>query len=509
MSDCVIVVGGGHNGLTCAALLAKAGRRVTVLERRSTVGGLCAAEEFHPGYTAPGILHDTSMVRASVVSELSLASHGLKRGPKTPLVLAAPAAVGGGQSIELSDDREKTAASIAAVSKADGAAWSKYRGFLDRIGGFFSKMMDTEPPEVTRDDMGVLWHLFKVGFSLRRLGAADMSEVMRVPPMTAADWLREYFETERLVAGLAWDACASTWAGPHSPGTAATMLLSEAMRGQEVEGGPPALIEALTAACEAAGVMIRTEAEVTSIRVENGRCAGVTLADDTRLEGQVVSTLDPKRTVLELLAPAHTPPSLIHAMERYRARGTTAVVRLALTGLPEGAAKAMRIADDVDTLERAFDAVKYRRVADLPVLDVRFPTLSQPNLAPEGHHVVTILVRFAPYHLEGGWTDERRQNLGDSTIRVLERYTPGLKDLIEGHQVLTPADLERGHGLTGGHLYHGEHALDQLMSLRPVPACANHRTPIEGLYVGSGGTHPGGGITGGPGRLAAKAVTAD
>jgi phytoene dehydrogenase-like protein len=498
----VVVIGGGHNGLVCAALLARAGSRVTVVERRQELGGIAAADTFHPGYTANGLVYDTSLLRPKVIQALDLQSHGLElRSPASMVCVGAD-----GSSFAVHSE-------LSRISAEDGAAWRKYQAFLTRIRPFFARVLDSEPPEVTRDDAGVIWHLFKVGFSLRRLGANDMSEVMRIPPMTAADWLREYFTDDHLVASLALDASTGSWVGPHSPGTVTNLLLRGALRDREVVGGPMALIAALRKACEAAGVVIRTGAEVHRIRVKQGRAVGVTLADGSTFEGTVVSSCDPKRTLLALLDPADCPSSLARDIERYRMRGTVGVVRLALSGRFEVAGREgkrvewLRLAHSVDHVERAFDPIKYGQVSAAPALDVRIPTVSTPGLAPDGCEVVQVLARFFPYHRAGGWTDQGRAALGDSVVQTLETVSPGLSGQVIGRQVLTPLDLEEQWGLTEGHLFHGEYALDQLMSMRPVASCAGHRTPIDGLYLCGGGTHPGGGITGGPGILAAAAVT--
>jgi len=505
----VVVIGGGHNSLVCAAYLARAGRRVTVLERRSTLGGLASSSEFHPGYSVPGLLHDTSRVRPQVIKDLGLTGHGLALRDRRPSMYLPQA---DGPGILLHPDPAAAADELAKVSAADAKAFAEYCAFFKRIGGFFAKVMDTEPPEVTRDDLSTVWQLFKLGFGLRRLGADDMSEIMRVPTMTVADWLRERFENDLLVAGLAAPACFAGYVGPHSPSTTANLLIYESLRGPGVQGGPAALVSALEKACTAANAVIRTDAPVSRIRIESGRAVGVTLEDGTNVDGLVVSGCDPKRTLLSLVHPADLPSPLGHDVGNYRMRGTTAKVNLALSaaldfaGRPGQAFEAVRIADDVDTVERAFDAVKYRQTSEIPHLDIRVPTVSDSSLAPQGHHVASVIVHFTPYHRDGGWTDERRQALGDQVLARLKRYAPNLDEVLVGRQVLTPQDLEDEYGLTEGHIYHGEHALDQLVSMRPLASCAGHKTPVDDLYLCGGGTHPGGGISGGAGRLAAAAV---
>lgn len=507
MSFDVVVIGAGHNGLVAALQLARRGRRVAVFEARDVAGGLCAPREFHPGYRAPGLWHDTAGFRARVADELDLDSHGLAFRDSEPAVLAAG---GDGPGLLLSE------AEIAATSAHDAEAWAELRGFVDRVRGFVRSVLDAPPPPLDVSSLSGLWQLARRGLALRRLGRDDMTELMRAAPMCVADWLGERFETPALGAALALPGVQSTFMGPWSAGSAINLLFSECAADRSVAGGPAALAEALLAACREQEVEVRTGAAVARIRTANGRVTGITTAAGEDVDADVVAaSCDPKRALLELLEPGRLPLDVEESLRVVRARGTTAAVLLALDGPlefrgREGAAiERTRVAGGtVDELERAFDAVKYRRFSERPALDVRVPTVEDSSLAPAGHHVVSILASFAPREPDGGWSAERKQALGAAIIERLAESAPSLPDRIVAGTVLTPADLERDYGLTGGHLHHGEHALDQMLFMRPAPSCAHYRTPVDGLFLCGSGSHPGGGVTGVPGSLGAAAIAA-
>jgi phytoene dehydrogenase-like protein len=505
----VIVIGGGHNGLTAAGLLAKAGRKVLVLERRDRVGGLCAPEEFHPGYRMPGVLHDTASVRPHVLDALQLERHGLSlRSEELPVYLPKLDTPG----LLLFRDPALAAVEIRSFSTKDAQRYAEFRGFLSRVQGFFQRITDQRAPDLKDLSLGHLFEIAGSALALRRLPERDLLEVLRIGPMSIADWLNEWFETSFLKAGLAHQAISGNWLGPWSSGTVVTFLLSELSARREVIGGPAALVGALEAACRERAE-IRLGAAVARITLSSGRVRGVLLADGSEIEAPVVvSGTDPKRTFLQLMSPRDVPAGLADGMRNWRSRGTTAKIHLALNAPLEFAARpgakieAARTGDDLDELERAFDAVKYGEYSVNPVLDLRVPSISDPNLAPPGHHVVSILAHFAPYHLRGGWTQERREALGEAVVATLSRHAPTLRERLVWGEVLTPLDLEERLGITEGHIHHGEQCLDQLFSLRPLPSCSRHSTPVPGLYLASGGTHPGGGITCAPGSLAAAAV---
>jgi phytoene dehydrogenase-like protein len=506
----VIVIGGGHNSLTAAGLLAKAGRKVLVLEKRDRLGGLAAMEEFHPGYRVPGLLHDTASVRPSVIDALELQRHGLAlRHDEIPIFL--PLSSGGG--LHLQRNAVAAGTEIRNFSMEDASRYAEFQEFLERIRPFFLRVLDRPAPELAASGWGHLFELAGSALALRRLSQKDMIEILRIGPMSVADWLNERFEGSLLKAGLAQSAVLGTWMGPWSAGTVVNFLLDELRRGFEILGGPAALVAALEASCRSRGAEIRTGCAAARILIDSGRVRGVALQDGSEITaGIVVSGCDPKRTVLQLIDPRDIPSSMATAISHWRCRGTTAKLHLALSGplefsgRPGTRIEAARTGEELDDLERAFDAVKYDECSHVPILDVRIPTISDPSLAPEGHHVVSILASFAPYHLRGGWTEERRKSFGDAVVAALSKAAPSLSDRIVAGELLTPVDLEERYGITGGHIHHGEHALDQLFSLRPHPSCARQATPLPGLFLASGGTHPGGGITCASGALAAEAV---
>jgi len=498
----VIVIGGGHNGLATAALLAGNGRSVVVLERRAVVGGLAVGEEFHPGFTSIGLLHDTTGFRPGLVENLKLIE------PPPVFVAQDPA---DGSGLLLHHDPALAAGEIEAHSAADARRYDDYRRFIQRIRPFTRGLFDREPPALT-GDAASLWSLAGRGLALRRLGRSDMMELLRIAPMCLADWLNEWFETELLRCTLALPAIAGTRTGPWSPGTVANLLRLESMAGKAVAGGPKTVIDALEDAARQRGVDIRVQAEVRHIRTADGAVVGVTLSDGETIDaGVVAASCDPKQVFLKLLSPSVVTPKLNHQIDKLRCSGTTAKVDLALRGPLRFACREdleiehARICTTINDMERAFDETKYRRYSRQPVLDVFVPTVSTPRLAPDGQHVVSIVAHFAPYDLDSGWTDADRETLGDTVVATLGRYAPELSSQVIARQVLSPVDIERRYGVTGGHIHHVEHALDQML-VRPAPQCARYATPLGGLYLCGSGSHPGGGLTGAPGALAAVAV---
>jgi len=506
----VLIVGAGPNGLAAAVRLAKAGRRVVVLERAEAPGGLSARHEFHPGYSVPGILHDEALVPRSIAESLGLIEHGLafRRPPATYI------AETNGPGLLLPGDHQGSADAIGRRSQHDAQSYQRLRGFLDRLPPLVSAVLAEAPPALAPASMGDFWQLAKRGLSMLRISRRDLVELARVAPMCLADFLNERFELPFLVEAFAGPSVASTWSGPWSAGTVTNFLLRECAGGEALQGGPPALIGALAAAGRAAGAELRTGAEVQRIRVDQGKIAGVTLTSGETIDAQVVlSSADPKRTMLKLLPPGTLPLKTEEEFHCLRARGSAAKVHLALSGPlalsgSDGRLdEAIRIGGGhVDDLERAFDAIKYRRFSERPHLEIRVPTVADPSLAPSGHHVVSILASFAPYNLDGGWTEEARERLGDAVVAALERHAPDLDQRIVAREVLTPADLESRFALTGGQLHHGELALDQLLMMRPSPSAARYRTVIPGLFLGGSGSHPGGGVRPTAGLLAAEAV---
>jgi len=501
----VVIIGGGPNGLTAATLLARGGCEVHLFEARERFGGMAAPEVFHPGYTAPGLLDDTSGVRPWVLEALGLAQT-LRRGPAAPRWVPSP---GGGLTIApegLSGD----------VSEGDRAGWRAYRGLIEAARPVIERVMD-QPALGVRDS---LWSLAKTGWAVRRLGPATMHEVLRVLPMCVADWMRDTFESEPLSAALALGGLTGAYTGPWSAHTAANLLVREALANKPIEGGNPALIAALEGAARGAGANLNPGARVAGImrRVDRApldaeRAVGVVLADGREIAADaVLSTLDPKRTFLELYDPRTLPLRLLTDVRRYRMRGTTFKVHLALSGPLETASgdtpEALCVGGSLDAVERAWDAAKYRRFAESPALEVRVASRAVGGLCPEGHAVVSILGHAAAFDREGGWTDEARAALGEAALAALATACPGVRDRLVAIEVLSPRDVEARYGVSGGHILHGEHAPDQLLFLRPTLDTSRYSTPVEGLFLGGGAAHPGGGLTLAPGALAARAILA-
>jgi len=504
------VIGGGPNGLTAAALLARAGRRVVLCERASALGGVAICEEFHSGYRTCGVLHDASGLRPDVARALELERHGLRWLADERPVCAAQA---DGPGLVLWRDPERAREEIAAHSRRDAERYADFRALVARVGGFVRGVLERPPPDLDARGLAARLELLKTGLRLRRLGARDMTELLRIAPMSLADWLDEWFECDLLKAALAAPGLEGAWGGPRSAGGVAAWLARECARGRDVAGGPAAVVAALAAAARAAGVELRTQCEVRRIEVHDGRVRALELDSGERLEvGLVAACAGPKHVLLDLLPPTALSPDEARAAQSIRSRGIVAKVDAALCAPLELAARPgerfehLHVGEDLDHLERAFDAVKYRRCSERPWLDVRVPSLSDPTLAPAGHHVLSILMHCAPCELEGGWDDAKRRALGSRALELLERRAPSLPARVLAARVTTPDQLAVRHRLDGGHLHQAEVALDQALHLRPTADCGRYATPVAGLYLCGGGTHPGGGVTCAPGALAARAM---
>lgn len=523
----VVIIGAGHNALVTAFYLARAGVKPLVLERRDVVGGAAVTEEFHPGFRVSSLAHAAGPLRAEIVRDMQLERRGVAWIDPEPR-LFAPAA--DGRALFLFSDLAKSAAEVARFSKRDAEKFPEFAAALQRIGEFIAELLHTAPPEIDEPTVGDLFGLLKTGRGLRTLGKKDTYRLLRWMPMAVADLAGEWFESEPLRAAISARGVFGCAMGPWSAGTGAVLLLRAAAdphpagTSRFVRGGMGALTRAMAEAAQDAGAEIRLGAEVASIRVQNGRVAGVVLAGGEEIPvKEVVSGADPKRTFLSLLDPLHLDPSFVIKMRNYRMPGTLAKVHLALDAVPtfrglsesngaagitSGAALAGRIhiGAEIDYIERAFDASKYGRASEQPFLEITIPTLTDPSLAPAGKHVMSICAQFAPYQLrEGNW-EAQRDAFGDAVIQTLAEYAPALPEKILARQVLTPLDLEREYGLTGGHPYHGELALDQLFTMRPLLDWARYRTPIESLFLCGSGTHPGNGLTGASGFNAAREV---
>ncbi len=513
-----IVIGAGHNGLVAAATLARSGRRVLVLERRSLPGGAAVTEEFHPGFRGYPGASLCGLFRPEIVQELGLVHRGLQLLPLEPEV----AALGeDGKVLRTWNEPGRMAQELSAISSKDAASYPAFRSLFVGWGALLDPLLLEPPPEVAdwkwRDQ---LHHLGRA-IQLRRMGKDAIYEPLRVFPMSLRAILNEWFESELLKASLAVDALLGMFRGPYSPETAFGLVhhfLPAASGGawSLVRGGPGTLTDLLAAAAQEAGATIRTNAEVRQILSKDGRATGVQLASGEILPARVVlSNADPKRTFLRLVDPADLPREFVDGVRHFQTEGVVAKVNLALDGLPalpaNGGVPAAhwRIAPSLEYIERAYDAAKYGAPSEEPVLDLVVPTLVDPGLAPSGKHVMSVLVQYAPYHRKKGDWDADRESFGDDIVEHLDTWIPGLRQLVLGQEVLTPVDLEKRFGLTDGHIYHGEMTMNQQLTLRPVPGWSQYRTPIRGLYLCGSGAHPGGGITGAPGYNAGRAVLED
>jgi phytoene dehydrogenase-like protein len=516
----VIFVGGGHNGLVAATRLARAGLKTLVLECRSTTGGAAITEELHSGYRCSTLAH-SAQPDAAVLTELRLAEQGLEMIDPDPYLIAP---LSDGRRLVLSRDDGATIASIRQFSERDANRYAEFKAVMTRVTSFVSSIMATSPPEIEHSTRRDLWTLLGMARRLRGLGKQDAYRLLRWAPMSAADFVSEWFESEPLRAVLAARGVFGTAFGPRSAGSAAVLLMQMAAGGgipRLVRGGLGAFNSALASAALASGVTLRTEAEVSRIDVRSGRVAGVTLMSGEELPVKtVVSNADPRRTLLGLVDPVELEPGFLTRIRSYRCAGTVAKINLALGGLPRFNALALsddgrtlagciHIAPNLDYLERAFDASKYGTFSPRPYLDVTIPSISDPTLAPRGAHVMSINAQFAPYCLRGtDWTTAAPL-LADTVVDTLDEYAPGLGGLIVHRQVITPIELESTYGLSGGHIFHGELAMDQLFTMRPLLGWAQYRTPIGGLYLCGAGTHPGYGVSGLSGLNASNQILKD
>jgi phytoene dehydrogenase-like protein len=504
----VIVVGAGHNGLTAACLLAGVGRRVLVLERGDEPGGLARGPEFHPGYRSPGLFHDTTGLNRRVVEQLGLVRLGLRPRANRPDLLAVAS---DGTSLRIAGDRRVAAEEIARRSQRDAERYLRFHEFLDRVRGVLRQFTDEPPIDIVALESARFRSLLRRAWRLRRLGRNEMAELLRIPPMCVADWLDEWFETDLLKAALAMPAIAHTFTGPRSPGSAANLLIHEGAAGPGTLGGGPALIAALLSRAGEAGVEIRTGSNVSSIDSSANGGFAVSLNDGETFEAsRVAASCDPKQLFLQILPAGAIPDRLERRIGELRARGTTAQLLLALDSPVAFAGDGARrvehacFVDSLTGLEQAHDAVKYRRCSETPALELYLPP-ADAGLAPTGGAVASVLIHFAPHHLQDGWDDGTRETLATRVIETVERRLPGISSQIVGHRILCPATIESLYGVSGGHPYHVEHSLDQLL-VRPAPGCVSYRTPVEGLFLCGSGSHPGGGLTCTPGALAAAAV---
>ena len=514
-----IVVGGGHNGLICGAYLARAGRKVLVLERRHLVGGAAVTEEIYPGFKYSVCSYVVSLLRPEIIRELQLAKHGLRLLPLECSMSPLP----DGRALVRWPESARTRDEIGAFSRRDADIYPTFGVMLSKLARFVRPMLGQTPPDPMSLRPKELSRLLRLGRDLGSLGPDSIVQMMKLMTMSAADYLDEWFESDVLKAPMAVSGIIGTMQGVRSPGTAYVLLhhymgeIDGAFRAWGLaKGGTGAVSDACAQAAISHGAEIRTEAEVAQLLIKGGQAQGVVLRDGTELKAKtVVSAVDPHRTFLKLVADGHLDPSFTESLSRYRMRGSSGKVNLALDRFVDFTARPgdgphvrgdIAVAPSVAYLERAYDQAKYGAFSQRPYMNVVIPSLSDPTVAPPGKHVMSIFVQYAPYHLAEGpenWPAQR-EAFGDAVVATLEEHCPGLRDAILHRQVLTPWDLEQDFGLTEGNIFHGELSLEQLLFMRPVPGWARYRTPIKGLWLCASGTHPGGGVMGAPGRLAAQ-----
>ncbi len=522
MARDVVILGAGHNGLVTAFYLAKAGFKPLVLERREQPGGGAVTEEFAPGFRCSTLAHAAGPLRPEIVCDMRLERHGLKMvEPELRVFAPSP----DGRALFLYGNAAKSAESIARFSAKDSEEYPEFQKSLSRIAQVFQKVLAMAPPSIDHPSAGDLWEMLKAGKGIRNLGKKDMYRLLRWGPMAVADLAAEFFETELLRATVAARGIFGTFLGPWSAGSSTVLLMraasdsSPAGSASFAIGGMGAVTQAMAAAARKAGAEIRTGAEVAQIKVKDGAATGVVLKGGEEIAASaVISNADPKRTLLNLVDTAHLSPDFVVKLQHYRSNGTVAKVNLALSELPRftalekagtnGAALSGRIhiGPEIDYLERAFDDCKYGAFSREPYLEATIPSLTDPSLAPRGKHVMSVYMQFAPRQLRDKDWNGQRDALGNAVVNTLGRYAPNMSSIVEGGQIITPQDLEEIYGMTGGHIFHGELALDQIFTMRPLLDWARYRTPIRNLYLCGSGTHPGDGLTGASGAIAAREI---
>jgi phytoene dehydrogenase-like protein len=518
----VIVIGGGHNGLTAAAYLARAGRKVLVLERRHVLGGAAVTEEIFKGFKFSVCSYVVSLLRPEIIRELDLPRHGLEILPLDGTFTPMP----DGNYLWRMNDHARTRREIARHSRVDAEAYDEYGKAMVEMGRFVKPILTMLPPDPTSLHPRDLRKLLFLAERFRRLSRQDQYTLVQLMTMSAVDFLDQWFETDVLKATMSASGIIGTFLGVRSPGTAYVLLhhymgeIDGAFRSWGLSrGGTGAISEAIAGAARVAGVEIRTQAAVAGITIRDNAAQGVVLENGDEIAAKVVaSSLDPRQTFVRFIDRGLLPEEFQQDIDRYKFRGSSGKVNLALDGLPDftclpGAGAHLRgavsISPSVDYMERAYDAAKYGKFSRRPYIDVVIPSLTDPSVAPPGKHVMSCFVQYAPYHLKEGTWDDKREEFGDTVIRTLAEYAPNLPGIVRHRQVLTPLDFEREWGLSEGNIFQGELTLEQLFFLRPAPGWSQYRTPVRQLYMCGSATHPGGGIMGAPGRNAALRIVAD
>ncbi len=508
MTNDIIIIGGGHNGLACAAYLAKAGKRVTVLEAAEQLGGAAITREFAPGYQVSAGAHLLYMLDKNVRKELALESNGLAFSQSNM------------KTVALAEDGDhlviaNNSAQGAGITDADQVALQEYQRFMTRFASIIGRLHNRIPPRIATKNSSDLLTLAKTALDIRMLGRDDMREFLRIAGINIYDILQENFDHPLLKGALSMDGILGTNLGPRSNNSVFTTLhrLSGLQGINMPRGGLGAVSEALATVARKHGATIRTSAVVTRICMQGDRVTGVELQDGEEISASaVVSSADPRTTFMGLLGARNLEAGFVRRINNIRMRGTAAKLHLALDGLPafkglEAGLLGERIliAPDIEYVERAFNQVKYGQHSVHPVAEITLPSLHDDSLAPNGKHVLSAIIQYAPYDLKNGWASQKAA-FTEQVIDLLEQYAPGIRQQIIHQEMLTPVDIEREFRISGGHWHHGELAIDQFLMLRPAPHSAQYLSPVDGLYLCGAGSHPGGGVMGSAGRNAASAI---
>lgn len=513
----IVIIGGGHNGLSAAFYLAKAGLKPIVLERHAVLGGGGVTGELHPGFKCPTLSHHSSLW-ADIVRDMDLFQCGVSFLEPRVETLAAPV---DGPPLVIYTDPGRTAEAMRGQSTKDAVAYPEYRAAMEQIASVVGSVLGSPSPDIDDPGPGDLWNMLGIGLNFRGLGRRNSYRLLRWAPMPVADLAREWFESELLCAAMAGPAVSGGMMGPRSAGSGLVLLLQEAHRllaggAFRARGGPGALTVGMAIAAHDAGAEIRRNTMVERIIVKDDHVVGV-VADGAEIPATVVvSAVDPKTTFLRLMNPEDLTPDFLMKMRNYRARGTLAKVNLALTALPrfrcvpsgetEILSGRIHLGPTLDYIERAFDHAKYGEMSANPWLEVTVPSILDPDLAPSGAHVMSIYAHYTPFHLRHGDWPSSKGLLLQRVLATLERFAPGVSSLVLAAETITPEALESQFGFYGGHIFHGEMTLDQLATMRPLLGYGRYQGPVRGLYMCGAGTHPGGLMTGASGKLAAREI---
>jgi phytoene dehydrogenase-like protein len=514
-----VIIGGGHNGLTAAAYLARAGKKTLVLERRHVLGGAAVTEEVFPGFRFSVCSYVVSLLRPEIIRDLDLPRRGLEILPLDGTFTPMP----NGDYLWRVNDHAKTRREIARHSRLDAEAYDEYGKAMVEMARFVKPILNMTPPDPMSLDPRELMKLLFMGRRFRALSDVDRYNQVQLMTMSAVDFLDQWFETDVLKATMSASGIIGTFLGVRSPGTAYVLLhhymgeIDGAFRSWGfARGGTGAISNAIASAAREAGAEIRVESPVAHIQVKDGRTSGVVLANGAEIAADLVlSSVDPNLTFLKFIDAKDLPGEFLDEVRRYKFRGSSGKVNLALDALPDFRCLpgdgphlrgALSISPSVDYMERAYDQAKYGEFSRRPYIDMVIPTLTDPSVAPPGKHILSCFVQYAPYTLASGTWDDERESFGDTVIDTIAEYAPNIRDIILHRQVLTPLDLEREFGLTEGNIFQGELTLEQLFFARPVPGWAQYNTPIRNLWMCGSATHPGGGIMGAPGRNAALRI---